>query len=66
MKSHRPCPFKRSDPTHTPNVLVMHPSVPVRTVKEFIDYVKASPGKCNRGEVAKWTRVVTDANLPKP
>jgi tripartite-type tricarboxylate transporter receptor subunit TctC len=31
----------------TPNVLVVHPSVPVRTVKEFIDYVKASPGKYN-------------------
>jgi len=31
----------------TPNVLVVHPSVPVQTLKEFIDYVKASPGKYN-------------------
>ena len=31
----------------TPNVLVVHPSVPVHTLKEFIDYVKASPGKYN-------------------
>ena len=31
----------------TPNVLVVHPAVPARTVKEFIDYVKASPGKYN-------------------
>jgi tripartite-type tricarboxylate transporter receptor subunit TctC len=31
----------------TPNVLVVHPAVPARTVKEFIDYVKASPGKHN-------------------
>jgi tripartite-type tricarboxylate transporter receptor subunit TctC len=31
----------------TPNVLVLHPAVPARTVKEFIDYVKASPGKYN-------------------
>jgi tripartite-type tricarboxylate transporter receptor subunit TctC len=31
----------------TPNVLVVNPSVPVTTVKEFIDYVKASPGKYN-------------------
>jgi len=31
----------------TPNVLVLHPSVPARTLKEFIDYVKASPGKYN-------------------
>ena len=33
----------------TPNVLVVNPSVPARTVKEFIDYVKASPGKYNYG-----------------
>jgi tripartite-type tricarboxylate transporter receptor subunit TctC len=31
----------------TPNVLVVHPSVPVQSVREFIDYVKASPGKYN-------------------
>ncbi len=27
------------------NILVVHPSVPARTVAEFIDYVKANPGK---------------------
>jgi tripartite-type tricarboxylate transporter receptor subunit TctC len=31
----------------TPNVLVVHPSVPVQSVREFVDYVKASPGKYN-------------------
>ena len=31
----------------TPNVLVVHPSVPVHSVRELIDYVKASPGKYN-------------------
>jgi tripartite-type tricarboxylate transporter receptor subunit TctC len=31
----------------TPNVLVLHPAVPARTVRELIDYVKASPGKYN-------------------
>jgi len=31
----------------TPNVLVVHPSVPARNLREFIDYVKASPGKYN-------------------
>ncbi len=31
----------------TPNVLVVHPAVPVYSVQEFIDYVKASPGKYN-------------------
>jgi tripartite-type tricarboxylate transporter receptor subunit TctC len=29
----------------TPNVLVVNPAVPVRSVREFIEYVKASPGK---------------------
>src|SRR4051812_12313121 len=29
----------------TPNVLVVHPAVPARTVKEFIAYAKANPGK---------------------
>lgn len=28
-------------------MLVVHPSVPARTLKEFVDYVKASPGKYN-------------------
>ena len=31
----------------TPNVLVVHPAVPVYSVQEIIDYVKASPGKYN-------------------
>jgi tripartite-type tricarboxylate transporter receptor subunit TctC len=33
----------------TPNVLVVNPSVPATTLKEFVDYVKASPGKYNYG-----------------
>ena len=31
----------------TPNVLVVHPSVPAQTLAEFIAYVKANPGKYN-------------------
>jgi tripartite-type tricarboxylate transporter receptor subunit TctC len=34
---------------HTPLVVVVHPSVPVRTVPEFIAYAKANPGKLNMG-----------------
>ncbi len=32
-----------------PNVLIVHPSVPVRTAKEFIARVKASPGRFTYG-----------------
>ncbi len=32
---------------NTPNVLVVSPSVPVRSLGEFVAYVKASPGKYN-------------------
>src|SRR5499433_624502 len=32
-----------------PNVMVVHPSVPAKTVPEFIAYAKAHPGKINLG-----------------
>jgi tripartite-type tricarboxylate transporter receptor subunit TctC len=32
-----------------PNAMVVHPSVPVKTMQEFIAYAKANPGKINYG-----------------
>lgn len=32
-----------------PNVLVVHPSTPFRTLKELVDYAKANPGKLDYG-----------------
>ena len=32
-----------------PNVFVIHPDVPARNFKEFVDYVRKNPGKLNYG-----------------
>lgn len=36
----------------TPNVFVVHPSMPARTLKEFVAYAKANPGKLSYGTSA--------------
>src|SRR5471032_1593770 len=42
-------PFKDFAPitlaAASPNILVVHPDIPAKTVKELIDYLKANPGK---------------------
>jgi tripartite-type tricarboxylate transporter receptor subunit TctC len=37
----------------TPNVLVVNSALPVKTVKEFIDYVKKNPGKISYGSAGQ-------------
>ncbi|MEI6303582.1 MAG: tripartite tricarboxylate transporter substrate binding protein [Betaproteobacteria bacterium] len=48
-------PFKELAPITlaalSPNVLIVDPKLGVNTVKEFVDYVKARPGKLNFGSV---------------
>jgi tripartite-type tricarboxylate transporter receptor subunit TctC len=40
-----------------PNVLVVHPSIKAKNVKEFIAHVKANPGKVNFGSAGNGTTV---------
>lgn len=59
-----------------PNILVVHPSVPVQSVPEFIAYTKANPGKLNyasagigssqhmSGELFKLTTGVEMTHVP--
>jgi tripartite-type tricarboxylate transporter receptor subunit TctC len=55
-----------------PCVLVVHPSVPVKNVKEFIALAKKNPGRLNFGSagsgssthmVGEWFKLVTSTNL---
>ena len=60
MRSHVPYdPIKGFIPimlvSSAPNVLVVHPSLPVNNVKEFIALAKSKPGKLNYGSAATGT-----------
>ncbi|MCK9908966.1 tripartite tricarboxylate transporter substrate binding protein [Microbacteriaceae bacterium K1510] len=48
-----------------PNVMEVHPSVPATTVKEFIDYVKANPGKVNVASSGNGTSIHLSGELFK-
>lgn len=48
-----------------PNVMEVHPSVPAKTVKEFIDYVKANPGKVNMASSGNGTSIHLSGELFK-
>ena len=55
-----------------PNILIVHPSVPVKNVKEFIELAKKNPGRLNFGTAGsgssthmagEWFKVYTGVNL---
>lgn len=48
-----------------PNLLVVHPSVPVNSVKELIAYVKANPGKLNFASSGNGTSIHLSGELFK-
>jgi len=49
--------------TRVPNVMEINPEVPARTVKEFIDYAKANPGKINMASSGLGTSVHLSGEL---
>ncbi len=62
-------PFKSFTPVFlgvtVPNILVVHPSIPVQSVKELIAYAKANPGKLTYGSQGVGTSGHIAAELLK-
>ena len=51
--------------SRAPNVMVVHPSVPAKTVPEFIAYAKANPGKINMASSGIGTSIHISGELFK-
>jgi tripartite-type tricarboxylate transporter receptor subunit TctC len=51
--------------SRAPNVMVVHPSVPAKTVPEFIAYAKANPGKINMASSGIGTSIHVSGELFK-
>ena len=51
--------------SRAPNVMVVHPSVPAKTVPEFIAYAKANPGKINMASSGVGTSLHLSGELFK-
>jgi tripartite-type tricarboxylate transporter receptor subunit TctC len=49
--------------SRAPNVMVLHPSVPAKTVPEFIAYAKANPGKINMASSGVGTSIHMSGEL---
>jgi tripartite-type tricarboxylate transporter receptor subunit TctC len=50
---------------HVPNVMEVHPSIPAKTVKEFIALAKARPGQINYASSGSGTSIHMSAELFK-
>jgi tripartite-type tricarboxylate transporter receptor subunit TctC len=50
---------------HAANVVVVHPSLPVQTLKEFVDYARARPGQINYVNAGIGTSPTMSAELFK-
>jgi tripartite-type tricarboxylate transporter receptor subunit TctC len=50
---------------NVPNILVVHPSLPVKTLKEFTDYAKSNPNKLNYGSTGNGSSMHLAGELYK-